>query len=321
MTSSTLRVGWYGLGSMGLGMSLNLQKHLQSNNLSPLRYSNRSLSKGDILRDEGAISEDNFEALVRNSDVIFTMISIDDVLIELFNKALVAGDSLKGKTFVDTSTIHPDTSKWATSRLGEYGAAFIDAPVFGASSVAAAGKLIFAVAGPVGAVETIKPLIMAMGRSIIDMGEDVQKSSLLKISGNVLVISFMEVIAEAQVFAEVTGIDNQQLEEFLGNMFGPVLESYSKRITTGAYAPPLDTSPGFAAALASKDMKHALSIAASHSARLPTLETALNRLTSAREYAGECLDSSAIYGTARMEAGLSFWSETSRQGNCLFALD
>lgn len=125
----------------------------------------------------------------------------------------------------------------------------------------------------------------------------------------------MEVIAEAHVFAEVTGIGNQQLEEFIGNMFGPVLESYSKRITTGAYAPPLDTSPGFAAALASKDMKHALSIATSHSTCLPTIETASNRLTSAREYAGECLDSSAIYGTARMEAGLSFWSENSRQGN------
>lgn len=134
-------------------------------------------------------------------------------------------------------------------------------------------------------------------------------------SRNVLVISFMEAIAEAQVFAEVTGIGNQQLEEFIGNMFGPVLESYSKRITTGAYAPPLDTSPGFAAALASKDMKHALSIAASHGIRLPTLEVASSRLASAREYAGECLDSSAIYGAGRMEAGLSFWSENSRQGN------
>ncbi|CAI7597543.1 unnamed protein product [Penicillium glandicola] len=315
MTPSTLRIGWYGLGSMGLGMSLNLQKYLQTNNLSPLHYSNRTLSKGDVLHDEGAVPEEKFEDLVRNSDVIFTMISNDDVLTELLNKALVVGDSLKGKIFVDTSTIHPDTSEWATSRLGEYGAAFIAAPVFGASPVAAAGKLIFAVAGPAKAVETIKPLTNVMGRSVIAMGEDVRKSSLLKISGNILVISFMEVIAEAQVFAEVTGIGNQQLEEFIGNMFGPVLESYSKRITTGAYAPPLDTSPGFAASLASKDMKHALSIAASHSTRLPTLEVASDRLISARDYAGECLDSSAIYGTGRMEAGLSFWSENSRQGN------
>ncbi|CAG7998347.1 unnamed protein product [Penicillium olsonii] len=316
MTSPPPRVGWYGLGSMGLGMSLNLQKHIKANALPPLRYSNRTLSKGDLLRDEGAVAEGKFEDLVQNSDVIFTMISMDDVLIELLNKALLVGDALKGKIFVDTSTIHPDTSEWAASRLNEHGADFITAPVFGASAVAAAGKLIFAVSGPAKAVTTVTPLIKdIMGRSIIDMGEDVQKSSLLKISGNILVISFMEVIAEAQVFAEVTGIGNQQLEEFIGNMFGPVLESYSKRITSGAYAPPLDTSPGFAAALASKDMKHALSIAASNGTRLPTLEVASSRLASAREYAGECLDSSAIYGTGRLEAGLPFWSEKSRQGN------
>lgn len=59
---------------MGLGMSLNLQKYLKSNNLSPLRYSNRTLSKGDLLRDEGATPEEKFEDLVQNSDIIFTMV-------------------------------------------------------------------------------------------------------------------------------------------------------------------------------------------------------------------------------------------------------
>ncbi|KAJ5640066.1 3-hydroxyisobutyrate dehydrogenase [Penicillium longicatenatum] len=316
MTLSIPRVGWYGLGSMGLGMSLNLQKHFRANGLPPLRYSNRTLSKGHVLRDAGAIPEENFESVVQKSDVIFTMISTDDVLIQLLTKALATSNSLEGKVFVDTSTIHPDTSGWAAQSLIKHGASFVAAPVFGASPVAAAGKLIFAVAGSARAAETIKPLIMKiMGLSIIDMGEDVRKASLLKISGNILVISFMEVVAEAQIFAEVTGIGSQQLEEFIGNMFGPVLESYSKRITSGAYAPPLDTVPGFAAALACKDMKHALSIAASHNTRLPTLEVASSRLNSAREHAGECLDSAAIYGAARMEAGLPFWSRNSRQGS------
>lgn len=50
--------------------------------------------------------------------------------------------------------------------------------------MAAAGKLIFAMAGPSAALASIKPLVLnVMGRSIIDMGEDVRKSSLLKISG------------------------------------------------------------------------------------------------------------------------------------------
>ncbi|KAJ5287314.1 3-hydroxyisobutyrate dehydrogenase [Penicillium angulare] len=315
MTSSTRRVGWYGLGSMGLGMSLNLQKYFQANNLPPLHYSNRTLSKGDALRDAGAVPGD-FGTMVQNSDVIFTMLSTDDVLVD-FVKDVVAMDfSLERKIFVDSSTVHPETAEWAAKHLNDYGASFVAAPVFGASTVAAAGTLIFAVAGPATAVETIRPLIInIMGRSIIDMGEDVRKSSLLKISGNILVISFMEVIAEAQVFAEVTDIGTQQIEEFIGNMFGSVLQSYSKRITSGAYAPPLETGPGFAAALASKDMKHALAIAGGHNIRLHTLETASKRLNTAREYAGECLDSSAIYGVGRMEAGMSFWSQNSRQGN------
>ncbi|KAJ5175683.1 Dehydrogenase multihelical [Penicillium canariense] len=293
---------------MGLGMSLNLQKYLLANGLPPLRYCNRTLSKGHALHEIGAIPEHGFEDVVQNSDVIFTMISTDDVLMELLTKALATGDSLKGKIFVDTSTIHPDTSEWAAQRLSKFGSTFVAAPVFGASPVAATGKLIFAMAGPAKATETVRPLIMnIMGRSIIDMGEDVRKSSLLKISGNVLVISFMEVIAEAQVFAEVTGIGSHQLEDFIGNMFGPVLASYSNRITSGAYAPPLETAPGFAAALACKDMKHALSIAASHNTNLPTLETASSRLNSARDYAGEHLDSAAVYGIGRMEASLPFW--------------
>ena len=105
------------------------------------------------------------------------------------------------------------------------------------------------------------------------------------------------------------------MEEFIGSMFGPVLESYSKRMTTGAWAPPLDTPPGFAVALASKDARHAITIAKDHGTRLPTIETALARMTAAREYAGESLDSASVYGTARLEAGLPFWSENSRQGN------
>lgn len=124
----------------------------------------------------------------------------------------------------------------------------------------------------------------------------------------------MEVIAEAQVLAELTSLGTHQLEEFIGNMFGPVLESYSKRITTGAYAPSLDTTPGLAAALACKDMRHALSIADGHGTRLPTVELALGRLNSAREVAGEWLDSAGVYGTARVEGGLAFWSGNSRQG-------
>jgi 3-hydroxyisobutyrate dehydrogenase-like beta-hydroxyacid dehydrogenase len=59
---------------MGLSMALNLQKHLDSKSLPPLHYSNRNLSKGQPLQDAGAVPENDFESVVRKSDIIFTMV-------------------------------------------------------------------------------------------------------------------------------------------------------------------------------------------------------------------------------------------------------
>lgn len=88
--------------------------------------------------------------------------------------------------WVDTSTVHPDTCARCSERLGQKGAIFVASPVFGASPMAAAGKLIFSMAGPAATIDRVGPFILSvMGRSIINMGEDVRKASLLKISGYV----------------------------------------------------------------------------------------------------------------------------------------
>lgn len=85
------------------------------------------------------------------------------------------------------------------------------------------------------------------------------------------------------------------------------------RLTSGAFAPTHERSPGFAVALSIKDSKHALSIANSLDMRIPTIELALAHMVNARHYAGENLDSSSLYGTLRVEAGLPFWTAESRQ--------
>jgi len=107
------------------------------------------------------------------------------VLNELVEAALSTGD-IAGKIFIDTSTVHPETSEKASEVLSKAGAQFIASPVFGASPMAAAGTLIFAMAGPATALKKVKPFVLnVMGRSIIELGEDVKKSSLLKITGYV----------------------------------------------------------------------------------------------------------------------------------------
>ncbi|TQN68113.1 hypothetical protein CSHISOI_07378, partial [Colletotrichum shisoi] len=123
-----------------------------------------------------------------------------------------------------------------------------------------AGKPIFVTAGPESATSAISLYLTGvMGRTVIPMGTDVTKSSLLKIAGNiVVVVSFMEVLSEAHVFAEKAGLGSPVLENMVLDMFGSVLESYSKRVTCGLYAPPPQDKAGFDVALAMKDLRHAL---------------------------------------------------------------
>ncbi|KAF7597573.1 hypothetical protein BBP40_000051 [Aspergillus hancockii] len=311
------RIGWYGLGSMGLAMASNLQKHLASKKALNLLYSNRTMARGDPLRALGATPETSFPKLVSQCGIIFTMVSDDSVLQQLISSAIGSGRSLRDKIFVECSTVHPETVGLTVAKLKEQQASFLAAPVFGGNPIAVDGKLVFAVAGPRSASEVVKPLIQdVMGRKVIDCGEDAIKSSLLKIAGNIVTVNMMEAVGEAQVFAERTGLGTGPMEELIGEAFGAVAGGYSKRLTTGAYAPPLDSRPGFGVSLAIKDANHAFAMAREHYVELPGLEVARANMVAAREYAGECLDSSSMYGVLRQKAGMTFWNEKSRKERC-----
>ncbi|KAL4762670.1 NAD(P)-dependent oxidoreductase [Aspergillus foveolatus] len=311
------RIGWYGLGSMGLAMATNLQKHLATKStLNSLLYSNRTMSRGESLKALGAKPETNFSKLVAQCGIIFTMVSNDDVLRSLISSITEdPTQSLKDKIFVDCSTVHPQTVGLTVAKLKEKQADFLAAPVFGGNPIAVDGKLVFAIAGPKRASDIVKPLIQdIMGRKVIDCGEDATKSSMLKIAGNIITVNLMEAVSEAQVFAERTGLGSDVMEELIGEAFGPVAGGYSKRLATGAYAPPLDSRPGFGVSLAIKDAKHAFDIAKENNVKLPGLEVATKNMVAAREYAGQCLDSSSMYGVLRQKAGMEFWNEKSRKG-------
>ncbi|KAF6835325.1 6-phosphogluconate dehydrogenase family protein [Colletotrichum plurivorum] len=298
---------------MGLPMALNLHKKLQLHG-SSLTFSNRTLSKGAALADAGAITKDSIVEVAKSCDDVFTMVSADAVLESLVEELLSSGIDLKGKTFVDCSTIHPDTAASVSESLSKAGAVFVAAPVFGASPVAQAGRLIFAMAGPRATIERLEPLVLdVMGRKVINTGEDVTKAPMLKVTGNVLLVVFLEAIAETQVLAEQNGIGMDAMEELIFENFGPVLGSYSRRLTSGSWAPK-EGPAGFAVSNTIKDAKHALRVAGDLGVRMPALDVATNNMISARAFGGENLDGAALYGTLRSLAGLPFWSENSRQG-------
>ncbi|KAI8246955.1 Glyoxylate/succinic semialdehyde reductase 2 [Colletotrichum sp. SAR 10_99] len=306
------RLGWIGLGSMGIGMAVNLQKHLAQNGAPSLQYHNRTMSRGEPLESIGGIPRPELKHLLTNSDIIFMSLS-DDAALELMLDAIlgnVAPENLAEKIIVDTSTVHPLSSAKARDRLLEKKAKFIAAPVFGASPVAAEGKLLWIVAGPNDAVDAINPFIVGvMGRGVIRLGEDVQKASMMKTAGNFVTAGMMELVAEAHVFAEKTGLGSEAMEALIEQQYGPLALSMSKRLTTGAYLPGKGQRPWSDLGLALKDVGHGIDCAEKSGARLEVAEVALKHLKEAKEFSdahGRPLDSSSMYGVLRKEAGLSF---------------
>lgn len=303
-------------------MATNLQKYTIAQSLPPINYTNRTLSKGDSLKAMGATPYTTISELVQNSNIIFCSIADDTVLLSLTESFTSSGD-VTGKILADTSTVHPSTAKLACSKLSTAGAIFLATPVFGASPAALAGTVLFATAGPFEALETVTPYLSAMGRKVLRIGPDPPQALLLKTTSNFLMAGLMELVAEAHVLAEKTGLGSAPLEELLKENFGPVIYTDSIRMTTGVYAPPKGAKPWSEVGLAIKDVGHGIEMAKECGFRLPAGELALRHLEEAKVWGhreGRTLDSTGIYGIVREEAGLDFETEVVK-GKCASARD
>lgn len=122
----------------------------------------------------------------------------------------------------------------------------------------------------------------------------------------------MELVAEAHVLAEKTGLGSEALEALIEHQYGALPLSMSKRLTEGYYMPKKGARPWSDLKLAQKDVKMGITCAERAGTSLPVAELALNHLQRAQQYGDSCerdLDSSSMYGILRQEAGLSFETE------------
>ncbi|KAH6899060.1 NAD binding domain of 6-phosphogluconate dehydrogenase-domain-containing protein [Thelonectria olida] len=297
---------WIGLGNMGRGMSKNI---VEKGNLdSPLLVYNRSAKRSIDLKN--SLPEGKVEVVesiadgVSRSDVIFSCIADDDAVQETYN-TIVESD-IKGKLFIESSTIHPETTEAIAKQVVAKGAEFVAAPVFGAPAMADAGQLVGVLAGPKDSVARAKPWFTGVtSRGEIDLSDEPYGKALtLKVLGNTFIINMIEQLAEAHVVAEKSGLGTEPIHKFVEAFFPGPYEAYSTRMRSGDYHK--REEPLFAVDLALKDARHALSLAEAAGARLLNVETGTAHLLKVKEYVGASGDIASIYGAARKEAGLKF---------------
>jgi 3-hydroxyisobutyrate dehydrogenase-like beta-hydroxyacid dehydrogenase len=273
---------------------------------SPLILYNRSKARADALATQigGSTVASSIEEAVSKSDIIFTCV-IDDAAIKSVIETAVQGD-VKGKLFVDCSTVHPDTTTHLTEAIEKQGASLVACPVFGAPAVADAGQLICVLAGKKNDIEKVKPFCKGVtGRANLEYPDaPPRKALLLKLTGNTFIMGMVESLAQGHVLAEKSGLGGEALQEWIDLFFPGPYAAYSRRMTTGDYFK--RDEPLFAVDGARKDVRHALSLATAAGVKARQLEVGADHLEAVKKEKGAKGDLAGVYGAVRMESGLKY---------------
>ncbi|KAK6432236.1 hypothetical protein LTR95_011595 [Oleoguttula sp. CCFEE 5521] len=305
--NSSPRVAWLGLGNMGRGMVKNIVE--KGNFAAPLGIYNRTTARSEKLA--STLPSDKVKILtsigdaVSQADIIFACLGDDKAINETIAAALKSPE-VKGKLFVDCSTVHPDTTDKLGADIEAAGAYFVACPVFGAPTMADNGQLVCVLAGPSAQVNRVKPFCKGvMGRAEIDFSDQPYGTATrLKIIGNTFILQMIEAISEGHTLAEKSGLGVDNLHAFIETMFPGPYTTYSGRMMSGDYYK--REEPAFMARLARKDAGHALDLAKTAGVKMRAVEVADAHLKMVVEHAGEQGDIAGIYGAVRKEGGLQF---------------
>lgn len=261
------RIGFVGLGNMGLPMAQNLIKaghQVEGVDLNPA-----SIEK--LKAAGGAVAETHKIAAARG-DVVITMLPAGKHVREVYlGPGGIIENANPGTLLIDCSTIDVETARDVAAAAEARGLMMLDAPVSGGVGGATAGTLTFMVGGSVQAFTRAQSILEKMGKTIVHAG-GAGNGQAAKICNNMILGVSMIAVSEAFVLAEKLGLDHKKLFDISSKSSG---QCWS--LTTYCPVPgPVPTSPanrdyqpGFTAAMMLKDLKLAQEAAKASGAKTP----------------------------------------------------
>ena len=254
------RVGFIGLGIMGLPMAKNLMQAGYD-----LSVHNRSPEKAQELGEQGATVATSPREVAENSDVIITMLPDSPQVREV-----VAGEGgllegiTEGSLIIDMSTISPVVTEELAEAVKEKGASMLDAPVSGGDVGAIEGTLSIMVGGEEGDFQRAEPLFEAMGKTITHVGP-IGAGQVTKAANQVVVALTIEAVSEALVLGSAGGVAPEKILDVLsGGLAGnKVMEVKREKFLSHKF------DPGFRSELHHKDTGIALAAGREYGVVLP----------------------------------------------------
>lgn len=253
-----MKIGFIGLGKMGVGMAANLQKaghELVVNDLVE--------SSAKMLLDEGATWATSPRALAEDCNLVFTSLPTPAVVKSVcFGEEGLSKGLGKGAVWFDLSTNAVDVVRDLHQEMSDQGVFFLDAPVSGGPAGAASGKLAIWVGGNEAVFGEFKPVLDDMSDQVLYIG-NIGAGSIAKLTHNMASTAFTAVLAESLTMGVKAGVDPLNLWEAIRSGAAGRMRSFdnlSKRFLQGNFDP-----PSFALNLVDKDVSLALRLGREYS--------------------------------------------------------
>lgn len=291
----TIRVGYIGLGLMGKSIARNIMKAG-----FPLVAHNRSQAAVDELVSQGALAAGTPAEVAAQVDVVFTNLpDTPDVELVALGPDGIIESARPGLIMVDNSTIKPVASRRIATALAEKGAQALDAPVSGGDIGARDGTLTIMVGGDADALERVRPVLQAMGKTITHVGES-GAGQIAKACNQIMVAAQMVAMGELLVFARKAGADPQKVVEAIraGAAQCWTLDVKPPRLFAG------NRNPGFKAYMQAKDLGIIIDTAHEYGVPLPSTAVDTQLFNAMLQMGMANLDNSAVIGVLEALAGV-----------------
>jgi 2-hydroxy-3-oxopropionate reductase len=254
------KIGFIGLGIMGMPMAKNLLKagyYLTVYDIVP--------EKIKEVVEAGADAGSSSKDVAQKSEIIITMLpNSPEVKDAVLGTNGVLEGTKAGTILIDMSSIAPLASQEVAGKANEKGVIMMDAPVSGGEPKAIEGTLAIMVGGPEETFAEVKDILGIMGASVTRVGE-IGSGNMTKLANQIIVALNIAAMSEAMVLAAKAGVDPDKVFQAIrGGLAGSaVLDAKMPLVLKGNF------KPGFRIELHIKDLANALDTAHEIGVSLP----------------------------------------------------
>lgn len=285
-------IGWVGLGNMGRPMAANLVK------------AGHTVQGFDVVEaavtaaaEDGVTPAKSIEEAVKDAEIVFTMLPKGEHARSVYlTEGGVLEVAAKDTILVDSSTIDFDTARDLHSAAREAGYVFLDAPVSGGVTGAAAGTLTFMVGAEDADFEAAKKYIEPMAGNIFHAGGDAAGQAAKIVNNMMLAISSQGVV-EGAVLADRFGLSPETFLNIAKVSSGdswPLRTWYPIPGVVDTAAANNGFKPGFAVSLMRKDLGLALAGGETQGVPLDAAQLVADKLDKLIDEGWELADTMAL---------------------------